>query len=97
MKETVKLKIDTHTASTLDSLFRQRVDLTPDSIAYRNYDKTAKQWRDYTWQDMADYVSRWQAALQTLELAEGDRVALILKNSPDWVAVDPNQLGEATP
>lgn len=88
MKETVELSIDTNTATTLDGLFRERVKLTPDSIAYRNFDKSKKAWLDYSWQDMADYVSRWQAALQKLDLAEGDRIAMILKNSPDWVAVD---------
>jgi len=88
MKETSKYTIDAKTAHTLDGLFRARVKLTPDSIAYRNYDKANKHWVDFTWQDMADYVSRWQAALKTLDLAEGERVAMILKNSPEWVAVD---------
>lgn len=93
MKETTEYTIDARTVNTLDGLFRERVRLTPDAIAYRSFDKTSKQWLDYSWQDMADYVSRWQSALQKLKLVEGERVALMLKNSPDWVAVDQAALG----
>lgn len=88
MKETAKNAITSQTAPTLDGLFRERVRLTPDSIAYRYFDKPNSTWIDYSWQDMADYVSRWQAAIQTLKLAEGDRIAMMLKNGPDWVAID---------
>lgn len=80
--------IDTQTAGTLDGLFRTRLKQTPNRPAYRCFDKTSKEWIEYSWQDMADYVSRWQAAIRTLNLNEGDRVAMMLKNSPDWVAVD---------
>lgn len=93
MKEAAEYSIDASTANTLDGLFRERVRLTPDAIAYRSFDKTTQQWLDYSWQDMADYVSRWQSALQKLKLVEGERVALMLKNSPDWVAVDQAALG----
>ncbi|MDH5446708.1 MAG: long-chain fatty acid--CoA ligase [Gammaproteobacteria bacterium] len=80
--------INRQTAKTLDGLFRTRVQQTPDREAYRSYDKNQKAWLSYSWQDMADYVSRWQAAFKTLDLQEGDRIAMVLKNSPEWVAVD---------
>ena len=93
MRETTNHSISAKTAHTLDGLFRERIRLTPDAIAYRSFDKTTQQWLDHSWQDMADYVSRWQTALKKLKLSEGDRVALILKNSPDWIAVDQAILG----
>ena len=93
MKDSTEHTIDAQTARTLDGLFYKRVSLTPNSIAYRHFDKKDKQWLDNSWQEMADYVARWQHALKQLNLAEGDRVALILKNSPDWVAVDQAALG----
>lgn len=88
-----QFSIDAKAAGTLDGLFRERVRLTPTDIAYRSFDKNTQEWRDLSWQDMAKRVTRWQAALKTLDLEEGDRVALMLKNSPDWVAVDHAALG----
>lgn len=93
MKDAIEHTINTQTINTLDGLFRERVRLTPDAVAYRNFDKTTNQWLDYSWQDMADYVARWQGALKNLGLTEGDRVGMIIKNSPDWVAVDQAVLG----
>ncbi len=93
MKESIEYNIDAKTAQTLDGLFRLRVSLTPDAIAYRNYNKATRQWVDYRWQDMAQLVSRWQIALKKQNLVEGDRVAMIIKNSPDWVAIDQAVLG----
>lgn len=88
MKETAKNAITSQTAPTLDGLFRERVRLTPNTIAYQYFDKPNSTWVDYSWQDMADYVSRWQTAIKKLNLAEGDRIAMMLKNGPDWVAID---------
>ena len=51
--------IPANVAGTLDGLFRERVRLTPDDIAYRHYSRSAKEWRDLSWTQMADEVSRW--------------------------------------
>ncbi|MDH5180602.1 MAG: long-chain fatty acid--CoA ligase [Gammaproteobacteria bacterium] len=82
------LSIDVATAKTLDGLFRERVRLSPDMAAYRYYDRQEKKWLDLSWRDMSALAARWQSALASVGVEEGDRVALILKNSPDWVAVD---------
>jgi long-chain acyl-CoA synthetase len=86
-------KISAETAGTLAGLFRERVRRTPDLAAYRQYDESDGQWKDYTWQDMADAVARWQAALSAEDLQPGDRVAILLRNCREWVTFDQAALG----
>lgn len=80
-------------AGTLAGLFRQRVERSPDQIAYRDFDQDAKEWREYTWQQMSQQVARWQQALLNDDLDRGDRVAVSLPNGRHWVAFDQAALG----
>jgi long-chain acyl-CoA synthetase len=80
-------------AGTLDGLFRERVKLTPDAIAYRHFNETHANWRDYTWAQIDHQVARWQAAFERDGLKPGDRVAVMLRNSPEWVMFDQAALG----
>jgi long-chain acyl-CoA synthetase len=75
-------------ARTLDGLFFQRVKRTPDGIAYRNYDRANKQWYELTWGDMERQVACWRQAFVDEGLEPGDRVAILLRNSPEWVMFD---------
>jgi len=85
--------ISVESARTLDGLFLQRVRRSGDSVAYRSYDRAAKAWQDYTWSRMGAEVARWQAALREEDLHPGDRVALVLRNCPEWVIFDQACLG----
>jgi long-chain acyl-CoA synthetase len=78
---------------TLDGVFRRRVAQSPDAIAYTEFDADAGRWRDFTWADTAREAARWQAALATLGLAPGARVALMLRNCHAWIAFDQAALG----
>jgi long-chain acyl-CoA synthetase len=80
-------------AVTLDGLLRERVTRTPDLIAYRAFDASHQAWRDYTWAQIYRQVARWQAALQREALQPGDRVAMMLRNSPEWVIFDQAAMG----
>jgi long-chain acyl-CoA synthetase len=80
--------ISIKSAGTLDGLFLQRVERSPDLEAYRAYDRASDSWRSYSWQEMADQVARWQQALDGEGLKAGDRVALQLRNCPEWVVFD---------
>lgn len=80
-------------ARTLDGLFRERVRRTPDLVAYKAYNEQHGNWRDYTWAQMDHQVARWQAALEKEGLQPGDRVAVMLRNSPEWVMFDQAALG----
>ena len=72
-------------AVTLHGLFLERVKRTPDFIAYRYFDTYKEAWLALTWGQMHEQVARWQAALLRENLAEGDRVAIMLRNCPQWV------------
>ncbi len=85
--------ISVQAAITLDGLFRERVKRTPDLIAYRAHNEQHNNWRDYTWAQIDHQVARWQAALEKDGLKPGDRVAVMLKNSPEWVIYDQAALG----
>ena len=80
-------------AVTLDGIFRERVKRTPDLIAYRYYDEKDSGWHQYTWAEMNSHVGRWQAAFEREGLRPGDRVAIMLRNSPEWVMCDIAALG----
>ncbi len=85
--------IPCNTAGTLDRLFRIRCLTSPDRIAYRYFDRETKTWPEVTWKEMADLTSRWQQGLQQENLDKGDRVAIQLKNSIEWIAFEQAALG----
>ena len=85
--------IPVEAAVTLDGLFRERVKRTPDSIAYRAYNEQHNNWRDYTWAQIDHQVARWQAALEKDGIKADDRVAVMLRNCPEWVIYDQAALG----
>jgi long-chain acyl-CoA synthetase len=80
-------------ADTLDALFRARVRRTPTAVAYRAYDRQRQGWRDYRWREIGQAVQQWQQALRREPLQAGDRVAIALPNSPQWVIFDQAALG----
>ena len=73
---------------TLCQLLRQRVERTPEAVAYRQYDEAAGDWIPWTWQQFVDAVSRWQQALAGEGLETGDRIAIMLGNCREWAAFD---------
>lgn len=85
--------ISCNTAGTLDRLFRIRCLTSPDRRAYRYYDRDTETWVKVTWKEMSDLTSRWQQGLKKEDLHKGDRVALRLKNSIEWVAFEQAALG----
>ncbi|MBX3665973.1 MAG: long-chain fatty acid--CoA ligase [Burkholderiales bacterium] len=80
-------------AGTLDGLFRERVKRTPELTACRAWNEQHGEWRDYSWAQMDRQIARWQAALEQDGLKPGDRVAVMLRNSPEWVIFDQAALG----
>ena len=80
-------------AVTLDGLFRKRVARSPDREAYRGFDRGTGTWRSYSWRETAAEVARWQQALREEGVRPGDRVALQLRNCPEWVIFDQACLG----
>lgn len=83
--------ISCETVTTLPALFQERVQRTPDSSAYRQY--VDGSWRDFSWREMEQRVKKWQGALSREGLSVGDRVAILLPNSSEWVCFDQAALG----
>ncbi|MDH5778852.1 MAG: AMP-binding protein, partial [Gammaproteobacteria bacterium] len=80
--------IDTITAEeavSLPGLFYKRAQRSPNSIAYRQFDSKQSAWVDLSWKDMATEIARWKAALKSENLEYGDRVAIMMRNCPNWV------------
>ena len=80
--------IRVETAVTLDGLFRERLRRSPQKVAYRDYDRSTGKWRDLTWSQMDDRIAQWQRALARENLSPGDRVAIMLRNCPEWVTFE---------
>ncbi|MBN1378838.1 MAG: long-chain fatty acid--CoA ligase [Gammaproteobacteria bacterium] len=78
---------------TLAGLFRERVERSPGAVAYKHYDWGRQHWVDTTWLEMSHEVGRWQQAMLKMGLQKGDRVALMLRNSREWVLFDQAALG----
>ncbi|HEX6726373.1 MAG TPA: long-chain fatty acid--CoA ligase [Nitrospira sp.] len=78
--------ITTDDVTTLPELLRCRCKRSPDREAYRQCE--AEEWRSYSWREVEGLVARWQLALAGEHLASGDRVAVLLKNSVEWVCFD---------
>lgn len=79
--------------NSLAELFRQRVELTPQALAYKYFDRLSGNWQSLTWAQTAQQVANWQAALGKSNFTTGDRVAMMLRNSPYWVICDQAALG----
>lgn len=75
-------------AGTLYGLFLERLQRSPDNTAYQYFDADSQQWQSMTWQNAGREVSRWQQALKAENCRSGDRVALNLRNGPDWIFFD---------
>ncbi len=77
-------------AVNIADYFKARLT-TPDLVLYRQFSGDA--WIDVTVAEVASLAGRWQSAFATLRLVAGDRVALCVKNSVDWIAIDLAALG----
>src|ERR1019366_1023996 len=75
-------------ARTLPDMFRVRVALTPDAVAYRQYEPAAGGWVDWTWRRTGERVDRWRRALAGEQFPAGSRVATLMANSVEYVCVD---------
>ena len=74
--------------TTLDGLFRFRVERTPEAIAYRQFDSATERWRVWRWRDVGIEVARWRSALDGHGFRAGDRVAIMSPNRVEWVIFD---------
>ncbi|MES1936472.1 AMP-dependent synthetase/ligase [Salinisphaera hydrothermalis] len=74
--------------TTLCEMFDARVAASPEAIAYRFYSPRTHVWRNLTWRQTAERVAAWRRVLHAHGVGRGDRVAIMLRNSPEWLCVD---------
>ncbi len=73
---------------TIAQAFNERVNLTPNKIAYSEFDHQAEQWKSYTWSETRTLAASVQQWLIELGVVAGDRISIMLPNSIIWVAID---------
>lgn len=71
--------------NTLHALFAERVKRSPGKTAFTHYEKSQHQWCSYTWNDMDQRISQWQKALARSGLGSNDKIAIMMRNCPEWV------------
>ncbi len=64
---------------------------TPERILYRQHFESG--WRDISAREIAAYAARWQQFFRAEGFAQGERVAICLRNGIHWVAADQAALG----
>lgn len=93
MPDAISKVIKPEQAGTLAGLLRERIEATPDAIAYRYHLNHEHRWHRQTWRDVGRRVTKWQIALEREGIQQGDRVAVMLRNSVQWVAFEQAALG----
>jgi long-chain acyl-CoA synthetase len=73
---------------TLPALLRWRIAETPHGEAYRHFDRRAERWVSCSWHDFGRLVESWGRALDREGLLHGDRVAILVPNGIEHVAMD---------
>ncbi len=66
-------------------------EATPAKVLYHQW--TGEEWKSYTAAEIIDLAARWQQTFLDHGFERGDRVALCMKNSVHWVAIDQACLG----
>ena len=75
-------------ASTLPEIFDARVALTPDLVAYRQYEALSQSWIDWTWRAVAAEVARWRRAFAGEQFPAGSRIATLMASGVTYACAD---------
>ncbi len=85
IKQSVIKPITPESAESLSGLFYKRVKATPDKIAYHYYDHFSEAWKNLSWSEAYREVEKWQTVLRSFDIKAQDKIAILLKNCPEWV------------
>ncbi|MBX2867936.1 MAG: long-chain fatty acid--CoA ligase [Acidiferrobacterales bacterium] len=78
--------IDPSVFHSISELFIERIKRTPQADAYLEY--VGDSWKTWSWSDVGGAMAQWRAAFESESLERGDRVAIRLKNSIEWILFD---------
>ena len=79
---------------SIPDLLDQRIARSRDALAYWQYCESEGEWQNYSWGDIGEQVRRWRQAISAERLERGDRIAIRLRNSVEWVVADQAALAE---
>ncbi len=74
--------------ATIADVFALRCRSSPNAPAYRQFDSASKEWKGVDWREVGDRVARMREGLRREGLQPGERIAVMLKNSINWVVAD---------
>ncbi len=80
--------INPDSVNSLYELFKTRVTRSPDKTAYHYYDQHSACWQAITWQSVYEKTCAWANALAHESLQAGDRVAVMARNSVEWIVFE---------
>jgi len=75
-------------SATIADVFALRCRTSPNAPAYREFDGAAREWKGVDWREAGQRVARMREGLRREGLKAGDRMAVMLKNSINWVVAD---------
>ena len=82
-------------ASTIADVFALRCRSSPNAPAYREFNSAAKEWIGIDWREAGERAALMREGLRREGLQAGDRIAVMLKNSVNWVVVDQGAFAKA--
>ena len=75
-------------AATVADVFALRCRTSPNAPAYREYQSATKEWTGINWREAGERVARMREGLRREGLQPGERMAVMLKNSINWIVAD---------
>ncbi len=79
-------------AETLYGLFKKRAEISPNNIAYKYFDLQNSEWRHLKWKEALEKINIWKSSFFNEQFSSGDKVAVQLKNCPEWIFFDQSAL-----
>ena len=75
-------------SSTIADVFALRCRTSPNAPAYREFSSASKEWIGIDWREAGERAARMREGLRREGLHVGERIAVMLKNSINWVVAD---------
>ena len=74
--------------STIADVFAFRCRTSPNAPAYREFSSASKEWIGIDWREAGERAARMREGLRREGLQVGERIAVMLKNSINWIVAD---------
>ena len=86
--------IDIENMASLSGLLQERIARSGDLAAYWQFSESENSWQSVSWSEIGRRVTDWRKSISAEQLEPGDRIAIRLSNSVEWVLADQSALAE---